>query len=86
MQPPKDYIGTLTKKEKLTDQLFLFTITLPDSSFSFIAGQFMMLSMSEDRGLARAYSICSGPEKKNELEFCMKIVTIAPLCLESLYM
>src|SRR3989344_8586588 len=73
MQPPKDYIGVLTKKEKIAGQLSLFTITLPDPAFSFIPGQFMMLSMSEDRGLARAFSICSGPEKKNELEFCMKI-------------
>ena len=73
MQQPKDYISSLTKKEKLTDQLSLFTITITDPTFSFIPGQFMMLSMTEDRGLARAYSICSGPEKRNDLEFCMKI-------------
>ena len=73
MQTPKEYEGSLTEKKKLTDNLSLFTITIPDLSFSFAAGQFMMLSMTQDRGLARAFSICSGPEKKNELEFCMKI-------------
>ncbi len=73
MQPPKDYTGTLIEKKKSASDITLFTIQVNDNAFSFTPGQFMMLSMTQDRGLARAFSICSGPEKKNELEFCMKI-------------
>ncbi|MBS3145038.1 FAD-dependent oxidoreductase [Candidatus Woesearchaeota archaeon] len=73
MQPPKEYEGSLVAKQKLTENLSLFTIQIKDPTFSFIAGQFMMLSVTQDRGLARAFSICSGPEKKSDLEFCMKI-------------
>lgn len=73
MQPPKEYEGTLTAKKKLAPIISLFTISVQDKSFSFAPGQFMMLSMTPDRGLARAFSICSSPGKKNALEFCMKI-------------
>lgn len=73
MQPPKDYEGIVTAKKKLTASISLFTIQVQEATFSFIAGQFMMLSMTPERGLARAFSVCSSPEKKNELEFCMKI-------------
>ncbi len=73
MQPPKEYQGILIAKKQLSEQIVLFTIKISDETFSFIPGQFMMLSMTQDRGLARAFSICSGPEKKSQLEFCMKI-------------
>ena len=73
MLPPKDYEGILAAKKKLTNAVSLFTIQVQDTAFSFVAGQFMMLSITPERGLARAFSICSSPEKKNQVEFCMKI-------------
>ncbi len=73
MQPPQEYTGTLIAKKKISADISLFTMRVDNDDFSFVAGQFMMLSMTKDRGLARAFSICSGPEKKNVLEFCMKI-------------
>ena len=73
MFQPKDYEGILTAKKKLAPVISLFTIYIQDKNLSFAPGQFMMLSMTQDRGLARAFSICSSPGKKNELEFCMKI-------------
>lgn len=73
MPPPKEYEGILTAKKKLTSAISLFTIQVQDAAFSFLAGQFMMVSMTQNLGLARAFSICSSPEKKNQVEFCMKI-------------
>ncbi len=70
---PQEYEGTLIAKKKLTADISLFTIKLQDNNFTFPPGQFMMLSLMQDRGLARAFSICSDPAKKNQLEFCMKI-------------
>lgn len=73
MEAPKEYLGSLIAKKKLAPNIGLYTLRMESKDFAFIPGQFMMLSMTQDKGLARAFSICSGPEKKNEIEFCIKI-------------
>lgn len=74
MEQSRDLEGALIAKKRLSSDVCLFTIRLVDKTFTFTPGQFMMLSMTPDRGLARAFSICSPPSKKNILEFCMKIL------------
>lgn len=74
MPQPQEFEGTLIAKKKLAPDISLFTIQINNNDLSFIPGQFMMLSLTPDRGLARAFSICSDPEKKNEIEVCMKIM------------
>ncbi len=73
METPKEYLGSLIAKKQIAPNIGLYTLKIDDPTFTFTAGQFMMLSMTPDKGLARAFSICSGPGKRNELEFCIKI-------------
>ncbi len=48
-----------------------FVLSCPED-FTFIAGQFIMLSFPGER-LAKAYSIASSPEKKGKIELTIKI-------------
>ncbi|MFA6887999.1 MAG: FAD-binding oxidoreductase [Candidatus Woesearchaeota archaeon] len=67
--------ATIRKIEQLTDDVKLFTLSL-EESFSFIPGQFIMLSLKDNNGqvLKRAYSIASSPLQKNSIDLCIKIL------------
>jgi len=69
-----EFKAELLKKKELTDDTILFTFKIP-SSFSFQAGQFIMVRVEKDIEYKwRAYSILNPPSQKEYLELCIKIV------------
>lgn len=60
-----------------SDKLRVFSLKLPaNSSFSFVPGQFVMLSLpglvdSTGRKIAKSYSIASSPSERDVLELCI---------------
>lgn len=69
-----DYVGTLSKIDKLTSHTRLFTIDL-DKEIDFKPGQFVNLSFEIDGELYRKpYSIASSPSEKNQIQLCINRV------------
>lgn len=68
------YNGIITKIEDIGDNVRHFIVKL-DKEIEFKAGQFVNISI-EDNGekYMRPYSIASSPTKKDELEFCIKLI------------
>jgi len=70
----QDFIGKVTKKEYITDDVIILSMTRP-ADFEFKAGQFVTIKMQKDDiKRMKSYSILSNPSKKDELNFCIKII------------
>ena len=68
-----NFRSKLIKKQKLTEDVILFSFTKPDN-FTFKAGQFAILTIQNgEETKPRSYSILN-PPSKNNLDFCIKIV------------
>ncbi|MDO8496955.1 MAG: FAD-dependent oxidoreductase [bacterium] len=73
----KTYKTTLSSKEQLNFDIYLFTFTLKDPSIlEFVAGQYLILFVPDPSGthLRRLYSIASSPLKKDNFELLVQIV------------
>lgn len=58
----------------LTEDVILISLTVPDD-FSFIAGQFVTLTVSDDKQKqARSYSILNPTTKKSVIDLCIKLI------------
>jgi ferredoxin-NADP reductase len=66
--------STIKKIDKLSDNIRHYVVEL-DSEIEFSAGQFVNIEI-EDNGekFMRPYSIASSPNKKTELDFCIKLI------------
>jgi propane monooxygenase reductase component len=77
MSEVKEFKTTIEKIYEYSDSLKVFKLKLPeDSDFSFVSGQFVMLSIpnvvdDNDRPISKAYSIASSSEKKGFIELCI---------------
>lgn len=70
----KQYNGTITKITNLSENIKHFTIKL-DQEIEFKAGQFINLTFEDNNEeYTRAYSICSTPSNKTQIELCIKLI------------
>ncbi len=73
----KKYTTTITKVQQLNDAVKLFHLSFPKGThFSFTAGQFIILTVTDSEGKPqrRSYSIASSPKHTDYIELCVKIL------------
>jgi NAD(P)H-flavin reductase len=73
----KKYTTTITKFQQLNDAVKLFRLSFPKGAhFSFTAGQFVILTVTDEEGKPqrRSYSIASSPKHTDYIELCVKIL------------
>jgi len=70
------YQTQLTKKTKLTPNVYLFEFSLIEpKEINFLAGQYVILPIPlADKTVSRLYSIASSPFKKNSFELVVELV------------
>jgi len=69
-----NFIGKVTKKEYLTEDVILLSLDVP-REFTFKAGQFITIIFEKDGDKKpRSYSILSSPSEEGKLDLCIKIV------------
>ncbi|MBI2143761.1 hypothetical protein HYU17_01250 [Candidatus Woesearchaeota archaeon] len=77
MEQAKEFHAVIEHITSYSEDLKLFRLRLPEnSSFSFVPGQFVMVSLPglldrNGRRIARAYSIASPPSETSFVELCM---------------
>jgi len=74
MNKPVDFMTELIEKKNLTSDVLFLSFKIP-ASFTFKAGQYVMLKM-ELNGVVRwkSYSILNPPSKKGVIDLCVKII------------
>lgn len=73
----KKYTTTITKVQQLNEAVKLFRLSFPKGThFSFTAGQFVILTVTDSEGKPqrRSYSIASSPKHTDYIELCIKIL------------
>lgn len=69
-----EFIGTLAEKKYLSDDVMFLSFAVLDS-FSFQAGQYIMLKIINEAGFRwKAYSILNPPSEKGKLNLCATII------------
>jgi len=68
------FYGTLLEKKPLTSSVMFLSFKVPET-FTFKAGQYVMLSMVQDgERRFKSYSILNPPSKKGVIDLCVKII------------
>ncbi len=68
---PTELSAKIEKITAYSEDVRVFRLRLPDNSFSFLPGQFVMVSLPKLKPLKRAYSIASSPDEKGVIELCI---------------
>ena len=69
------FASKISKVKHLTEDVIILSLTPPED-FTFKAGQFVTLAITNKEGIKRmrSYSILNNPSKKNTLDLCIKLI------------
>ena len=74
MPPSTDYSGKISEKKFLTEDVMFLSFQVP-ASFSFTAGQYIVLKVVQDETVRwKSYSILNPPSQKEKIDLCITII------------
>lgn len=69
-----EYIGRITEKKFLSEDVMFLSFQVP-ASFSFTAGQYIVLKVVQDETIRwKSYSILNPPSEKGKVDLCVTII------------